>query len=162
MTVRESQAPVAVKAAIELIRQTQAPYIVRLGLLDTGDIELEVRPEALLPVAQFLRDNPLLDFKYFNIMLGTDKVDYVEVVYILNSLVKGMRMQLKAKLDAQNPKVDSVTGIWRGANWHEREAYDLLGITFEGHPYHYRMFLDEDFEGHPLRKSFKLAGRAEQ
>ena len=161
MTVKESQAPVAVKAAIALIRQTQAPHIVRLGLLENGDIELEVQPDALLPVAQLLRDHALLDFKYFSVMLGTDKIDYLETIYLLNSLTKGMRLQLKVKLDPNDPKVDSVTGIWPGANWHEREAYDMYGITFVGHPYHHRMFLEDDFEGHPMRKSFKLAGRAE-
>lgn len=151
----------ALQAAVELIRQTQAPSIVRLDLLKNGDVELEVQREALLPVAQFLRDNPLLDFKYFSFMLGVDKVDHFETVYILNSLAKGMRLQLRVKLDAADPKVDSVTSVWAGADWHEREAYDMYGITFLGHPYHYRMFLEDDSEGFPMRKSVRLAGRAE-
>ncbi len=159
--MKETRATAAAKAAIELIRQTQAPHIVRLGLLKNGDIELEVPPDALLEVARFLRDDPELDFRYFNFMMATDRIDYLETIYILNSLVKGIRLQLKVKLDPHGPKVDSVTSIWRGANWHEREAYDLFGIAFANHPYHHRMLLDEDFEGHPLRKSFKLAGRAE-
>ena len=161
LTVQESQAPVAVKAAIALIRQTQAPHIVRLGLLGNGDVELEVQPDALLAVARFLRDTPLLDFQYFNFMMANDKIDYLETIYILNSLVHGIRLQLKVRILPNEPKVDSVTAIWRGANWHEREAYDMFGITFTDHPYPQRMFLDEDFEGYPLRKSFKLAGRAE-
>lgn len=161
MTLKESQAPIAVRAALDYIRQREAPHILRLGLLTNGDIELEVPPASLLAVAQFLHDDPLLDFKYFNVMLATDKVDYLEAVYVLNSLVANIRLQLKVKILPNEAKLDSVTGVWRGANWHEREAYDMLGITFEGHPYHHRMFLDEDFEGFPLRRSFKLAGRAE-
>jgi NADH-quinone oxidoreductase subunit C len=161
VTVKESQASAAVQAAIDRVREAQAARIVRLGLHESGMIGLEVRPEDLLAVAQFLRDDPALDFRYFSFMFGVDRGDHFQTVYVLDSLVTGVRLQISVKLDANDPKVDSVTGIWRGANWHERETYDMFGITFVGHPYHFRMFMEEDFEGFPMRKSYKLAGRAD-
>jgi NADH-quinone oxidoreductase subunit C len=161
LTVKERQASVAIEAAIELIRQSQSTHIIDLVALDTGDISLEVRPEGILAVARFLRDDPLLDFRYFSMMFGIDRETHFETVYLLESFVRGLRLQLRTKLDAASPRVDSVVSIWPGADWHERETYDMYGIVFHGHPNHQRLFLDEDFEGYPLRKSFKLAGRAE-
>ena len=114
-----------------------------------------VKGESLYSVAQFLRDTPNLDFDYLNCLVGTDYVDYIEVVYILESYQHNHRISLKARsYDRENPVLPSVVGLWRGADYQEREVFDLLGVTFTGHPSLKHIFLWEGFEGHPLRRDF--------
>ena len=81
-------------------------------------------------------------------------LDHLECVYHLRSTTRGQLLQLKVRLDNENAEVDSVVSVWPTANWLERETYDLFGIHFAGHPDLRRMLLDDDFEGHPLLKSF--------
>jgi len=83
------------------------------------------------------------------------------VVYHLLSLTHNVRLRVRTFLDADNPIVDSVTGIWAGANWFEREAFDLFGIMFSGHPDLRRILTDYGFIGHPFRKDFPLIGQVE-
>ena len=83
------------------------------------------------------------------------------VVYHLLSLSKNQRLRLKIRLDAASPVVDSVIGIWRCADWYEREAFDLFGILFNGHPDLRRLLTDYGFVGHPFRKDFPLSGHVE-
>ena len=114
-----------------------------------------VEGESLYSVAQFLRDTPDLDFDYLNCLVGTDYVDHIEVVYILESYQHNHRLFLKVRCyDRENPVLPSVVGLWKGADYQEREVFDLLGITFTGHPNLKRIFLWEGFEGHPLRRDF--------
>ncbi|MDR7482575.1 MAG: NADH-quinone oxidoreductase subunit C [Armatimonadota bacterium] len=79
-----------------------------------------------------------------------------EVVYLLTGLQPPVRLRVKARLPADRPVIGSVTGLWPGADWLEREVYDLFGIRFEGHPNLSRILLPDDWEGHPLRKDFPL------
>jgi NADH-quinone oxidoreductase subunit C len=81
-----------------------------------------------------------------------------EVVYNLISTIHRHRIRIKVRVPEDAPRVDSVAAIWQTANWHEREAYDLMGITFAGHPDLRRILLPEDWEGHPLRKEYPLKG----
>ncbi|BAO44141.1 NADH-quinone oxidoreductase subunit C [Thiolapillus brandeum] len=83
------------------------------------------------------------------------------VVYHLLSLAHNVRLRVKVFLDADYPVVDSVTGIWTGANWFEREAFDLFGILFNGHPDLRRILTDYGFIGHPFRKDFPMVGQVE-
>jgi len=85
---------------------------------------------------------------------GLDLVDHLEVVYQLSSLRGPQRLRVKAVVDRENPVIDSVTNIWQGANFLEREAYDMFGIKFTGHPNLKRIYLWDDFEGYPLRKDY--------
>ena len=85
---------------------------------------------------------------------GLDLVDHLEVVYQLSSLRGSQRLRVKAIVDRENPVIDSVTSIWQGANFLEREAYDMFGIIFKGHPNLKRIYLWDDFEGYPLRKDY--------
>ncbi|WP_420577292.1 NADH-quinone oxidoreductase subunit C [Ekhidna sp.] len=78
----------------------------------------------------------------------------MEVIYNLYSIPFDLHLALKVELDRSKPEIDSVTKIWRTADWHEREAYDLLGIQFKGHPDLRRILLPDDWEGHPLRKDY--------
>lgn len=79
-----------------------------------------------------------------------------EVVYLLTGYAPPVRLRLKARLSGEAPVIASVTGLWPGANWLEREVYDMFGIRFEGHPNLTRILMPDDWEGHPLRKDFPL------
>ncbi len=81
-----------------------------------------------------------------------------EVVYHLLSIPKKERVRLKVKLDSGSPVVESLTAIWPGANYFEREIFDLFGVRFTGHPYLRRIMMPEDWEGHPLRKDYPVEG----
>lgn len=82
----------------------------------------------------------------------------MEVVYNLNSISEGYSLMVKTRVSRKKPELPSVFPIWGGANWQEREVYDLFGIVFTGHPNLKRILLDEHFEGHPLRKDFQWVG----
>ncbi|MHB8076831.1 NADH-quinone oxidoreductase subunit C [Desulfosporosinus fructosivorans] len=85
---------------------------------------------------------------------GLDLGDHFEVVYQLSSLRGSQLLRVKAMVDRENPVIDSVTTIWPGANFLEREAYDMFGIIFNGHPNLKRIYMWDDFEGYPLRKDY--------
>ncbi len=114
-----------------------------------------VRSEALLEVARFIKES--LDLDYLNSITAVDYIDYFELVYHLTSLENNHSIILKTKChERKNPKVPSVVSLWQGADFQEREIYDLMGISFEGHPNMKRIFLWDGFQGHPLRKDFPL------
>jgi NADH-quinone oxidoreductase subunit C len=111
--------------------------------------------ESLFKVAEFLKCTPELDFNYLGDLAAVDYTDYFEVVYRLVSLTHNHSLVLKTRsFDRDRPVVPSVTSLWRAAYFPEREAYDLMGIVFEGHPNLKRLLLWEGFEGHPLRRDY--------
>ncbi len=115
----------------------------------------EVKPDRLLEVCTFLRDDPQLDFRFLSSLTGVDRLDHFEVVYHLLSISLNQAATLKTRCDDHdNPEAPSVVPVWRGAQLQEREAFDLLGIRFQGHPDLRRIFLWEGFAGHPLRKDW--------
>ena len=81
-----------------------------------------------------------------------------EVVYHLHSLERNQRLRVKRRLGGASPGIDSVTGVWRGANWYEREVFDMFGIVFRNHPNLQRILMPIDWEGHPLRKDYPVHG----
>jgi NADH-quinone oxidoreductase subunit C len=108
-----------------------------------------------LTVAEYLHSDPDLDFDFLNHITATDYYDYFEVVYLLTSLKYNHQLTLKVRCyDREKPSLPSVYGVWRGADFQEREIFDLLGISFKGHPNLRRIVLWEGFEGYPLRKDF--------
>ena len=114
-----------------------------------------VRSEALLEVARFIKES--LDLDYLNSITAVDYIDYFELIYHLTSLENNHSIILKTKCaERENPIVPSVVSLWQGADFQEREIYDLMGISFEGHPNMKRIFLWDGFQGHPLRKDFPL------
>ncbi len=126
-----------------------------------GDLNLTIAPASLVAVAQFLRDDPQLDFDYF---LYNTAVDWparnprFTVVWEVRSLKNKTRVRLKCLAAMPTPTVPTLTPVWRAANWHERETYDLLGIVFEGHPDLRRILMPDTWEGHPLRKDYVSFG----
>jgi NADH-quinone oxidoreductase subunit C len=113
-----------------------------------------VPKEELLEVCRWLRDNPEFDLTYLSFVSAIDWPDRFEAVYQLASLGKGHGLTLKVQLPKDDARVPSLTGLWRGADWHEREAYDLFGIVFDGHPNLRRIMMSADWKGHPLRKDY--------
>ncbi len=119
------------------------------------DSAILLKSESVLEVCRFLNKTADLDFDYLVNLSGVDYLDYLEVVYHIASLKHNHSLVLKIRCyDREQPKVPSVTSVWRGANFQEREIYDLLGIRFEGHPNMKRIFLWEGFQGHPLRRDY--------
>jgi len=122
-----------------------------------GDTTAEIVPTALLEICAFLRDDPELAFDF---LVDVTAVDYIgtvprfEVVYHLYSLTKNHRVRLKARVPEEDPRIASLVPLWRGADWLERETWDMYGIRFDGHPDLRRIFLYEEFQGHPLRKDY--------
>jgi NADH-quinone oxidoreductase subunit C len=124
---------------------------------------LEVRADRLPTVCRFLFENPALYFDYLACVTGIDngpEKGTMEVVYHLNSIPFGHSLVIKVELERERengelPVVPTVSTIWRTADWHEREIFDLLGIHFEGHPDLRRILLPADWEGYPLRKDYR-------
>jgi len=124
---------------------------------DNTNQSIKVKPGKIVEVMTELRDNPKYEL---NLILNLSSVDYPEnftVLYHLNSLNYQHKLTVKVEVDKANPEVPSIVSVWKAADVMEREAYDLMGINFTGHPNLKRILLAEDFVGHPLRKDFKLA-----
>ncbi len=115
-----------------------------------------VPAERLVEVCQLLHDDPDLRFEYLASVTAIDYLDRIEVVYQIRSLAHHADAAVRVVADRENPVVPSVCGVWRGANWQEREVYDLMGVGFAGHPDLRRILLYDDFDGHPLRKDWHL------
>ena len=126
--------------------------------------------ERLTGICRFVAADPAFALDYLSFVTGVDYPEQkrIEVVYHLFSSQHRHELLLKVRVPRDDPRVESVTSIWRGADWHEREAYDLLGIVFEGHPNLRRIMMTDDWVGHPLRKDYIyedpewLKGLAEQ
>ncbi|MBI3609811.1 MAG: NADH-quinone oxidoreductase subunit C [Nitrospirae bacterium] len=127
-----------------------------------GDWTVVVKPDRIVEIARFLHDDPDLEFDHLSDIFSADypgRESRFEVVYQLNSIRKRHRLRLKAGLREDRCEIDSVHPVWRAAGFLEREVYDLMGIRFRNHPDLRRIFLPEDFDGHPLRKEYPAEGR---
>ncbi len=154
--VKEGQEP---EGATEALQQRFADEILGTHAF-RGDETVSVRPEQILEILQFLRDEPTLSFDFLTDLCGVhypEKEHEFEVVYHLYSFPHNHRLRVKALLSGEG-HITSVTSVFPGANWLEREAYDMVGIHFEGHPDLRRILMPDDFEGHPLRRDFPLTG----
>ncbi len=133
-----------------------------------GEAVLEAKLDALQPwirvdehrtkeICMFLHDEPNFRFDYLMCLSG---IDYnngtLGAVYHLSSMSHKHKIVLKANCPKDNPRIQSVSSVWGTANWHEREAFDMFGIMFDGHPDLRRILCPDDYPGHPLRKDFKV------
>lgn len=118
------------------------------------EVAVVVEPGEVEEVCRRAREHPALDFDYLRSLSVVDYVERLEVNYHLLSLSMRHKMVVKTNLPPDDPRVPTVTGVWRGANWYEREGHDLFGVVFEGHPDLSPLLLYEGFEGHPGLKSF--------
>ena len=127
-----------------------------------GETTIIVPREHIVAITSFLKTWSESRFDFLSDLCGADRgveeEPRFEVNYHLYSTTKHHRWRLKVLLNEQDIHVESVTGVWRTANWHERETYDLFGVIFDGHPDLRRILLPEDWQGHALRKDFPLRG----
>jgi NADH-quinone oxidoreductase subunit C len=120
---------------------------------------LEIAPERIVDTCRFLKHDQ--GFARLSTVTAVDRYPAdprFEVVYHLHSLQRNQRLRLKCRIGADNPEIDSVTSVWRAADWYEREVFDLFGIRFRNHPDLRRIMLPDDWEGHPLRKDYPVTG----
>jgi NADH-quinone oxidoreductase subunit C len=118
-----------------------------------------VAPGAILEICSFIRSDQRLNMDHLELLGGVDYKDRIEVVYVTTSLIHHHRYALKCRLPRENPAISTVESVWAAANWHEREAYDMFGIVFEGHSDLRRILCPDDWEGYPLRKDYKAPTR---
>jgi NADH-quinone oxidoreductase subunit C len=129
------------------------------GKYDRRELTLETAPAKIVSVCGFLKD----DRKFVRLSTVTAVDRYpaeprFEVVYHLHSIEPCQRLRLKCRVRGEDPVIESVTSVWRSAEWYEREVFDLFGIQFVNHPDLRRILLPEDWEGHPLRKDYPVTG----
>jgi NADH-quinone oxidoreductase subunit C len=127
-----------------------------------GQVSVVLKKERIVEIGRYIHDDPELSLDYLIDVCGVDymgkKEKRFEVVYHLYSMKHRHMVRLKAEVGEGDAEIDSVTPVWTGANWHEREAFDMYGIIFNGHPDLRRVLLPEDWEGYPLRKDYPVKG----
>ena len=133
-----------------------------------GQVGVVVKRDRIVDILQWLRDTPEIKMDHFMDLCGVDNKKRegknllrLEVVYNLYSIPLRHSIRIRAQVPENDACIDTATGLWCGANWHERECYDLMGISFNGHPDMSRILLPDDWVGHPLRKEYPLKGREE-
>jgi len=146
------------QAAAASIEAFDADALVT-GKFDRGELTLEIAPEKVVRVCRFLKDER--KFVRLSTITGVDRYPEeprFEVVYHLHCLDGNERLRVKCRLPGANPEIDSVTSVWRGAGWYERETFDLFGVRFRSHPDLRRIMMPDDWEGNPLRKDYNITG----
>jgi NADH-quinone oxidoreductase subunit C len=124
-----------------------------------GETTLIADPARIVDLCRYMKET-----ENFIRLSGLTAVDWhpaeprFEVVYHLHSIDRNLRIRIKCRLGGENPEIDSVTSVWRSANWHEREVFDLFGIGFRNHPNLIRILMPLDWEGYPLRKDYPVHG----
>jgi NADH-quinone oxidoreductase subunit C len=129
------------------------------GRHDRGELTIEIEPGRIAAVCRYLKD--VSGYARLSAVTAVDRYPAeprFEVVYLLHSLDHNQRLRLKCRLEGARPEIQSVTGVWRSANWYEREVYDLFGVIFRNHPDLRRIMMPQDWQGHPLRKDYPKAG----
>ncbi len=131
------------------------------GEVHLGDALLFVGPEALHEVAEYLKTDPAMRFEYLSDIRGVDYLDQdrdprFEAVYELQSFEHNQSVRIRVGLEEENPSVPTVSDLWKGALFPERELFDMFGFDIPGHPNLKRLIMPEEWEGHPLRKDYPL------
>ncbi|MDZ7638943.1 MAG: NADH-quinone oxidoreductase subunit C [Bryobacterales bacterium] len=140
------------------LQQESSSWLVSASIA-FDELTIEVLADRVMHVCRFLRDE-----RQFNRISTVTAVDRYpaeprfEVVYHLHSLPLGGRVRVKARVASANPELDSVTAVWPGANWYEREVFDMFGIRFRNHPQLTRILMPEGWLGHPLRRDYPVHG----
>jgi NADH-quinone oxidoreductase subunit C len=137
------------------------PNVIEGVKFDRDEMTIYMAREAIREACALLRDDTNCSFNYLSDVTCVDwypSDPRFEVIYHLLSIPNKERVRLKVKLSGEMPALDSVTSIWPGANYFEREVFDLFGIRFNGHPYLRRLLMPENWEGHPLRKDYPVEG----
>jgi NADH-quinone oxidoreductase subunit C len=128
---------------------------------DRDEMTITVDRDHIREACILLKEDPACPFNYLSDVTCVDwypSEPRFEVIYHLLSIPNKERVRLKVRLDSGSPVVESITSVWPGANYFEREVFDLFGVRFTGHPYLRRILMPEDWEGHPLRKDYPVEG----
>jgi NADH-quinone oxidoreductase subunit C len=153
-----AQTPSQIAAALQ---REQTEWVTEITTA-LGETTVEVPRENIVAVCEFLKTTPGYEFNFLADLCGFDRgpeeEPRLEVNYHLFSTSTHQRLRLKVLLNEEDARVPTVTTIWRTANWHERETFDLFGVIFDGHPDLRRILLPDDWQGHALRKDFPLRG----
>jgi NADH-quinone oxidoreductase subunit C len=126
-----------------------------------GETTVVVLGNQLVRTAEYLVAEPSLRFTFLSDLTAVDRFPMeprFELNYQLLSIEKSLKLRLRVRLPGADPAVQTVTGVWPTANWHERETFDLFGIRFQGHPDLRRILMPDEWEGHPLRKDYPVEG----
>jgi len=145
----------------EVARLAQEQGLLQSAKLDRGELIVWVEPGTIVQACTILRDSSETQFNFLSDITCIDwypSEPRFEVVYHLLSHSRKARVRVKVKLDAEDANADSLTQLWTGADFFEREIYDLFGVRFQGHPNMKRIMMPEDWEGHPLRKDYPVEG----
>ena len=145
--------------AIALAVEAFDAEAVKGGKYDRNELTLEVATGKIASVCGFLKFDQ--GFVRLSSVTAVDRYPAeprFEVVYHLHSVARNERVRLKCRVRGEDPVMESVTGVWRGAGWYEREVFDLFGIRFLNHPDLRRILMPDDWEGHPLRKDYPVTG----
>jgi len=137
------------------------PSAVEGAKFDREEMTIYVERGSIREACAVLREDSACPFDFLSDVTCVDwypREPRFEVVYHLLSIPKKERVRLKVRLNSSNPVVESLTSLWPGANFFEREVFDLFGVRFSGHPYLRRIMMPEDWEGHPLRKDYPVEG----
>lgn len=125
-----------------------------------GQVSVIVRPGRIKEIIKYLKEQE--GFNHLQDLCGVDyypQKPRFEVVYNLYSIWRRLHIRIRAKVDDKEQEIESITELWQGADWHERECFDMFGIRFTGHPDLRRILMPEDWEGYPLRKDYPLKGK---
>jgi NADH/F420H2 dehydrogenase subunit C len=142
--------------------QEAFPQIVINTKIEFGELTVFIEKGGILPLCRFLHDDPGMRFDHITDIGSLDfpeDEERFEVFYQFYSIPKNHRIRVKARVSEEACEIDSVTSVWKGANFMEREVYDMMGIRFNNHPDLRRIMMPEDFDGYPLRKDFPTEGR---
>lgn len=126
-----------------------------------GDLKIKFDKALIIPVCEFLKNHPELHFEMCEDVTAVDwakKKGRFTVVYHIYSIENRFRLRLACDVEENEAHINTVTSVWKSANWYERETYDMYGIKFDGHPDLRRMYMPEEYEYHPLRKEYPLMG----
>jgi NADH-quinone oxidoreductase subunit C len=146
--------------ALQRLLEWHAPA-VQGAKFDRDEMSITVDRAQIREACALLRDDKEVPFNYLSDVTCVDwhpSEPRFEMIYHLLSIPKKERVRLKVRLDGASPVVESITSVWPGANYFEREVFDLFGIRFTGHPYLRRILMPEDWEGYPLRKDYPVEG----
>ena len=141
----------------DLLKASFGDAILEAKLDGVIDPWIKIAPGSMKDVAKFLRDEERLLFDSLMLLTGMDYTKgRIGVVYHLHSMKWNHKIVLKTEVETDQPHVHSVESIWKTANWQEREAFDMFGVLFDGHPDLRRILMPDDWEGYPLRKDYQV------
>jgi NADH-quinone oxidoreductase subunit C len=165
MTTAPERTAGAPEEALEAVRAALGSRVSE-SKLNFEQVDVTCDPDHVVEVVETLRDDPSLGCRFFTFLSGIDRSEQgeqdggLEVLIHLYSPERVLHVNIHVPVDASEPRCPTLTKVFRGAIWQERECHEMFGVVFEGHPRLSNLYLPEDFEGHPLRRAFRLPSRS--